>query len=237
MGTAEQASNEIIHYFPQTWDFLGEFMGGTLRMQTIYMSWLTVAIVLVLVLLATHKRALIPGRAQVVMESIVEWLGSLMEDSMGKEGRRIFGAFIVTLFLYIFVGNELGLLPQVGVHLTSPTNDINVAFGLSLMVMALKYIVGIYRHGLGYFKHFVKPFAVFLPLNIVEELASPVTMALRLFGNILAGEILLIVLYMLAPWVVPELWVMFSLFIGALQAFIFTMLTIIAFGPIFREEH
>jgi F-type H+-transporting ATPase subunit a len=63
------------------------------------------------------------------------------------------------------------------------------------------------------------------------------TMALRLFGNILAGEILLIVLYMLAPWVIPELWVGFSLVVGFLQAFIFTMLTMTAIAPVFRAHH
>ena len=76
-----------------------------------------------------------------------------------------------------------------------------------------------------------------LPLNIIEELAKPLTMALRLFGNILAGEILLAVLYMLVPWVVPNLWVGFSLIIGFLQAFIFTMLTVIALAPIFKQVH
>ena len=76
-----------------------------------------------------------------------------------------------------------------------------------------------------------------LPLNLIEELSKPLTMALRLFGNILAGEILLVVLYKLVPWVVPNLWIGFSLIIGFLQAFIFTMLTVIALAPIFKQVH
>lgn len=76
-----------------------------------------------------------------------------------------------------------------------------------------------------------------LPLNLLEELAKPLTMALRLFGNILAGEILLAVLYQLVPFIIPNLWIGFSLIIGFLQAFIFTMLTIIALAPIFKQAH
>lgn len=235
MGAAEQASNEIIHYLPEHISALGM----TVHMQTLYMSWLTCAIVILIVTIATSGSKMVPGRLQAFLEMIFDWLGGLMEDNMSKEGRRMMGPFIITLFLYIFVANEIGLLPQVlhSMHFTSPTNDINVAFGLSIMVVVTQYLVGIYKKGFGFFGHFVKPFAVFLPLNIVEEIAKPVTMALRLFGNILAGEILLIVLYQLTPWVIPEVWVLFSLCVGVLQAFIFTMLTIIALGPIFRAGH
>ena len=234
MGTAEQASNEIIHYLPQQISALGM----TVHMQTLYMMWLSCIITIILVWLATSGAKMIPGRLQAFMEMIVEWLGGLMEDNLGKEGRRKMEPFLLTLFLYIFVANEVGILfPSVlGLHFTSPTNDINVVFGLSIMVLVVTYLVGIGRNGLGHFGHFFKPFPVFLPLNIIEEIAKPVTMALRLFGNILAGEILLIVLYKLAPWVVPDVWVLFSLCVGLLQAFVFTMLSIIALSPVFRHE-
>jgi len=76
-----------------------------------------------------------------------------------------------------------------------------------------------------------------LPLNIIEELSKPLTMALRLFGNILAGEILLGVLNELVPYLLPNLWIGFSLIVGFLQAFIFTMLTVIALAPVFKVKH
>ena len=149
--------------------------------------------------------------------------------------RRQVAPFIITLFLYIFIGNELGLMPSIGVHLSSPTNDINVALGLSITVSVTTYIIGVIQQGPKYFKHLISPFALMLPLNIIEELSKPVTMALRLFGNILAGEILLAVLYKLVPFVIPNIWIGFSLIIGFLQAFIFTMLTVIALAPIFKQ--
>jgi len=83
----------------------------------------------------------------------------------------------------------------------------------------------------------MQPFWAFLPLNLLEEVSKPLTMGLRLFGNILAGEILLIVLNMLSPWVVPDLWIGFSLIVGFIQAFIFTMLTLTALAPVFRLHH
>lgn len=236
MENAEQASKEIIHYLPQYIDFLGAHV----HMQTMYMSWLT-CIICIVVLVGIGSRAkVIPGRAQCMLEMLVQWLCGLMEGNMGKEGRRVFASFLLTLFFYIFVANEVGLLPQVGghlIHFTSPTNDINAVFGLAILVMVVNFLVGIYRNGLGFFSHFVKPFPLMLPLNIVEELAKPVTMSLRLFGNILAGEILLIVLYQLAPWLPPIAWIFFSLCVGFLQAFIFTMLAIVGFAPIFRHDH
>jgi F-type H+-transporting ATPase subunit a len=231
MGTAE-ASEGIIHYLPK------EILSGVvINMQTMYMSWLTMAIVAAIVFAATRKAEIIPSGIQNVVEVFVDWLNGLMESNMGIEGRRTVAPFVITLFLYIFVGNEIGLLPQIGPHLTSPTNDINVAFGLSITVSLTVYLLGVMKQGPGYFKHFVQPFAAMLPLNILEELSKPLTMALRLFGNILAGEILLVVLYMLAPWVIPNLWIGFSLIIGFLQAFIFTMLTMIAIAPVFKMHH
>src|SRR5574344_36299 len=231
MGAADQASNEIIHYLPTV------FQGVTINMQTMYMSWATMIIVILIVAAATSKRDLVPSGVQNIVAMFIEWLGGLMESNMGVEGRRLLTPFIITLFLYIFVGNEMGMLPNFGIHFTSPTNDINVALGLSIPVALLVYVIGITKQGPAYFKHFIKPFAVFLPLNILEDLVRPVTMAARLFGNILAGEILLIVLNKLTPWIIPDLWIGFSLIIGFLQAFIFTMLTIVALSPVFKALH
>lgn len=232
MEIAEASGGGIIHYLPTE-----VFDGVVINMQTMYMSWLTMAVVMLIVFAATRKAEIIPSGIQNIVEVFIDWLNGLMEGNMGMEGRRVAAPFIITLFLYLFVGNEIGLLPQVGPHLTSPTNDINVTLGMAVTVSLTVYFLGIMRNGLGYFKHFIQPSVLFLPLNLLEELAKPLTMALRLFGNILAGEILLIVLYMLAPWVIPDLWIGFSLIVGFLQAFIFTMLTMIAIAPVFRAHH
>ncbi len=233
MGNVEaEASNEIIHYMP-----VEIFDGVVVNMQSIYMSWLAMVIVMIIVFAATRNPKLVPSGIQNITEMLIDWLSDLMDKNLGTEGTRKVAPFIITLFLYLFISNEIGLLPQVGVHFTSPTNDVNVTLGMAILVSLTVYFLGVARHGLGYFKHFIQPSVLFLPLNILEELSKPLTMALRLFGNILAGEILLIVLYMLAPWIIPELWVGFSLVVGFLQAFIFTMLTLTAIAPVFRAHH
>ena len=233
MGIAEAAaSGSILEYNP-----VEVYPGIVINMQTMYMSWLTMAIVALVVFAATRHIQQVPGRIQNLMEMFVEWLNGLMDNNMGVAGRRIAAPFVITLFLYLFIGNEIGMLPQIGVDFSSPTNDINVPLALSIMVAVAVYIYGVSQKGLVYFKHLVEPFSLMLPLNILEELAKPVTMALRLFGNILAGEILLKVLYKLVPFLVPNIWIGFSLIIGFLQAFIFTMLTIIAIAPAFRKDN
>ena len=229
-----EKSGEIIHYLTQT-TFLGE-----VNMQTMYMTWVTMAIVLALFLLVCRNPKMVPSGLQNAMEIILDFLNGLMEDNLGTKGRKFMAPLIVTLFMFILVSNELGiLLPQVGVHWTSPTNDINTCFALSLLIAVTAYAVGVMKQGIGHFKHFISPSPAFLPLHLLDALTKPLTMALRLFGNILAGEILLIVLYQLSPWIIPELWVMFSLFIGFVQAFIFTILSLGSYALAFasHDEH
>jgi F-type H+-transporting ATPase subunit a len=121
--------------------------------------------------------------------------------------------------------------------LTSPTNDLNTTLGLALMIVLLVHQQGISNKGVGkHLKHFIQPNIFFLPINIVEEIAKPVTLSFRLFGNIMAGEILLIILGILVPYFVPTLWLAFSVVVGIIQAFIFTMLTMSYFSNVFTEE-
>mgnify|MGYP003429506513 FL=1 len=229
---AAEHSGELIHYLATE-----VAPGFVVHMQTMYMTWITMAIVFMLIFFAAKNPKMVPSGVQNVVEFFIDFLNELMEGQLGIKGRKYMAPFIITLFMFIFISNELGLLPQVGVHWTSPTNDINTCFALSLTVAIGVHIIGICQKGFSHYKHYVSPSPAFLPLHLLDELVKPMTMALRLFGNILAGEILLIVLYQLAPWIVPELWVMFSLVIGFLQAFIFTMLTLTSFALAFAHHY
>lgn len=230
-AAAAEHSSEIIHYLPT------EVANGiVVNMQTMYMTWIAMAIVFLIFYLAARNPQMVPQGIQNVMESFIDFLNNLMEGVLGVHGSKYMAPFVITLFMFILIANELGMLPQVGMHWTSPTNDINTCFGLSVTVAIGVYVVGVVRNGMAHFKHFVSPSVAFLPLHLLDELTKPLTMALRLFGNILAGEILLIVLYQLTPWIIPEFWVMFSLFVGFLQAFIFTMLTLTSYATIFAHH-
>lgn len=200
------------------------FMGMAFNMDTLYMTWLTAAIVIIITVAATRGRAMVPSGIQNAVELVMENLIDQFKETLGPKWHQVV-SILLTMFLFIFVGNELGLLPSPDV-LTSPTNDLNTTLGLALASSFTVHVVGIANKGvLKHIKHMFQPFAVFFILNILEEVSKPLTLAFRLFGNILAGEILMEILYQLVPWLAPMVWLAFSLAIGLIQAFIFTILT------------
>lgn len=210
---------------------------STAHADTIVVTWIAMGIVLVIVavLAATHPVTKLSKRYS-LMELIVSFIGNQVETILGKNGVP-FVPFIISLFLFIFILNEIGLFPFIG---RSPTADLNTTAALAIFVILLIQIVGIARKGLGYYKHLViKPLVLgipMLPIMIIDELARPVTLAMRLFGNIFAGEILLVVV---AVVIVAHLGIIstlanagpiviyaFNMFIGGIQALVFTLLTI-----------
>lgn len=214
-----------------------QFAGMTFNEETLIMTWITMAVVLLIAILATRNLQLIPSGWQNVLEMVVVWLHEQMDATLGPKGRWL-APMIITLFLFLLVSNWIGLVPK----MASPTNDLNTTLGLALFVVALVHGLGLYIGGMKYIKHFFQPTPVFVILNIIEEVAKPITLAFRLFGNILAGEILIIILLKLVPiWMpVPSvLWLAFSIFIGMVQAVIFTMLSIAYLSNAFHsgEEH
>jgi F-type H+-transporting ATPase subunit a len=214
---------------------LGPF---TLNSDTMIMTWITMAIIIVIAFLATRgiKNKRIPSGVQNFLEMIFENLGTQFEQTLGPKAGR-FAPLLLTLFLFLLVSNWLGLIPR----FTSPTNDLNTTLGLALMVMGIVHISGIRDKGAGnYFGHYLKPHWLFLPIHMIEEIAKPTTLAFRLFGNILAGEILIVILLMLVPiWMpLPSVaWLAFSTFVGVIQAFIFTMLAMSYISNAVKDEH
>lgn len=134
---------------------------------------------------------------------------------------------------------------ETGKHLAlnfwkSPTADINVTLGLAAVVFLLIHILGLTMNKKHYLKHYLQPYPVFLPLNIIEQIARPVTLAIRLFANIFAGEILIGVILMAGVAGIPmmAIWQGFSVFVGGIQAFLFTMLTMVYISQAtVHEEH
>lgn len=201
-----------------------QLLGMQVNMDTIFTTWLTALIVFLVVFAASRGKKLVPTGVQNCVEILVEGLLSQFEKNVGPKYRQVVPA-LLTLFLFILTANQLGLLPTE--HLTaSPTSDINTTLGLALAVTLLIHVLFIANQGVGkWIKHFFEPFPVFVFINLVEEISRPVTLAMRLFGNILAGEILLELLYALAPWLIPIIWIAFSVFVGVIQAYIFTTLS------------
>jgi F-type H+-transporting ATPase subunit a len=230
--------------------------GFTFNLDTIWTTFIAGTIVLVLGFIA--RRALtkdpdnhVPTKIQILWEAIVGEVNTQVEDNLGRVHPFVV-PLAVALFFFILVANWLELLPTEinhKLHLTpAPTADTNLTYALALLVMFGVWTYGIKEKGVkGYFKHFVEPFPILLPLNILEELIKPLTLALRLFGNIFAGGIMLaliglIPLYVL--WAPNLIWKLFDMFIGGIQAFIFALLTVLYFamagaghGPEHDEAH
>lgn len=222
MGGHEIGSHKLAH-----------FAGMTFNMDTLEMTWISMVIVIVLAFGATRNLRLVPTGWQNFLEMVVTYLLNQIDSTMGPNGRKL-TSLIITLFLFLVVSNEMGLVPG----LTSPTNDINTTLGLALMVIVLVHVLGMINIGpIKYLKHFFQPYKVFVIINVIEELAKPITLSFRLFGNILAGEVLLLILGMLVPYIVPTAWLAFSVFIGVVQAFIFTMLSMSYLANSLNKDH
>jgi F-type H+-transporting ATPase subunit a len=241
--------------------------GFTVYTDTLIMIIVVIGIIAGLVFWA-RRRGLTedaPRGVQNLLEMAIEFVGGLVEDTIGEPGRQI-APLAVTMFLFIIVANWLGLVQIPGIRFTSPTADLNSTLALALVTFILVEYYAIKNRGfLGFLKHFLEPFPILAPINLIEELSKPVTLSFRLFGNILAGEVMLLVLaffgggFLLGVGQIVQgsshvlvgalalvgvvlifafdiIWIGFSIFIGAIQAFIFTMLTIAYFGQA-MEHH
>ncbi|MGE5550830.1 MAG: F0F1 ATP synthase subunit A [Bacteroidota bacterium] len=181
--------------------------------------------------LATRRMRLVPGSLQSLVEMLVELVENMSRANIGEKGP-YYMPFFATLLFYIFIANMVGLIPG----LRSPTADINVAFGLAFSVVIAMQYASIKSHGVGgWLKHFFRPNFLFFFLHLLELITRPLTLALRLFGNIFAGEMLIVILYSLMPVVVPTLWLAFSVAIGAIQAYIFAVLSMAYTGMVVEE--
>ncbi len=197
---------------------------------TILMSWLVMAL---LVLLAVFLRRGLrqrveekPNRVQAGLDILVDLIKGQLTSNFASERLAVsMFPFIATLFLFVLLSNWLGVVP----YMMSPTQDLNVTMGLALMVFVVSQVLAVKAKGArGYLRSYIEPVPFLLPLNIIGEISKPMSHAFRLFGNILAGSILVtVVMVKFAPIVFPPiLQVVFGLFFGAIQAFVFAILAV-----------
>jgi F-type H+-transporting ATPase subunit a len=216
-------------------------------LDTLFSSGLAILVTLGLAfLIASRARPGVPGKLQMVLEFLVGYVRGLVSETVAEDARFVV-PLAATIGLYILVANWLTFFPLAGPFL--PANaDLNQTLAMAAVVIILVQGYSIRVLGLrGYLRRFTKPFemnwgirAAYIPLNIIEEIVKPITLSLRLFGNIFAGVLmvfLLTLLFSVTPyWTLPALvglvaWKFFDVFfVGSIQAFIFMLLTIIYFG-------
>ena len=223
----------------------------TFNMDTIISTLVAGAVVLLLGFLAvravTRDTDNVPTKLQLLWETIVGQVNSQVEDNLGRVHPYV-APLAVSLFFFILFCNWLEILPTEINHdlhlLPAPTADTNLTYALAAVTIVSVWVYGIRTKGArGYFKHFFEPFPVMFPLNLLEELIKPITLALRLFGNIFAGGIMLALITLMPlyiMWAPNMLWKAFDMAIGVIQAFIFALLTVLYFamaGQGHDDEH
>ncbi|MCP4692379.1 MAG: F0F1 ATP synthase subunit A [Desulfobacterales bacterium] len=204
--------------------FLGHDI--TINLEVVLMTWIVFGILILIGLAAASKAGVIPRPFQVFGELVVNQLYALTEDALDKEQAQKYGPLICALFLFLVVSNWLGIIP----YLEEPTKDLNTPLSLGLMGFVIAHYAGIKSKGFkAYAKEYFQPMFFMAPLNIIGELAKIVSISFRLFGNIMGGSIIILVVSHLTYSVLlpPLLNAFFGLFVGTIQAFVFTMLTVV----------
>lgn len=198
---------------------------------------LIVAVLLVALLgLASRRPALVPKTRQNVAEMIVQAFLGVLVDTIGPQGRRYLPV-IGTVGLFIFSCNMIGLIPG----FMSPTSKLNVTLGCALVVVVYYHAQGVRSQGLKYFKHFVGPIPALAPLMIPIELIShfsrPVSLSMRLFCNIFAEELLIVIMASIIPFLLPLPFMAVAIFTSFIQAYVFSLLSCIYIaGAVAHEE-
>ena len=204
-------------------------------------SWVATIIILVVAFIAVKSLELVPRGTQNFVEVIIEFFLDLAETSIGDKGRFFF-PLIATLGIYIFVCNFLGLIPG----FEAATSDINTTAALALPVFFATHIWGIKEHKFGYIKHFVGPIRSLpaLPLmilmfiiEVIGHIARPLTLSVRLFGNMVAKHKILMILGILSPAIIPSAILGLGVLVSVIQAFVFVLLTTLYLAGAVEEAH
>lgn len=192
--------------------------------ETIVVTWIIMIALVIFAVIVTRNLRRVPKGSQHMAEIIVEGVGGYLIDNLMGPGNRHYVPFIGTIMIYVTCSNLIGTVPG----FRAPTADLNTDIAIALLVYIVSNAAGIRSKGvIKYVKSFFEPFFLMFPINLVGELAKPVSHAFRLFGNMVGGIFIIGIMFMFVPWVIPSglsLW--FDIAQGMIQAFVFTMLAV-----------
>lgn len=197
-------------------------LGGIPISEAVVVTWMIMAAVILLcILLVRNLSVENPGRKQIVLEAAVSWIYNFFDETLGKNGRAYI-PYMITVILYLGISNVIGII-----GFKPPTKDLNVTLALSLMSIILIEVAGIRKKGgKGWLKSFAEPIPIILPINILELFIRPLSLCMRLFGNVLGAFVIMELIKLVVPMVVPAVFsVYFDIFDGLMQAYVFVFLT------------
>jgi F-type H+-transporting ATPase subunit a len=196
--------------------------GGIPVYESTVVTWIIMAVVVLLSVILTRNLKVVPStKRQMLLESAVGWIRNFCHDNMGKNGMRYF-PYLGTVLIYIGCANVIGLF-----GMKPPTKDMSVTIALALMSIVLIEYSSIRQHGFtGFLKSFGKPMPMLVPMNLLEVGIRPLSLCMRLFGNVMAAFIIMELIKMVCPVILPlPFSFYFDIFDGCLQAYIFVFLT------------
>ena len=202
-------------------------------------SVITILICITVIIISRRISIENPVGVQNMVEMGIEKLHNFFQELMGPEMCKKYFPLVATLFIYILICNYSGLLPFAG-HapgFQAPTSDINFPAGLALLVIVLVQIIGIKEHrGMGTYKRMIEPFVFILPLMLMDELAKPISLTFRLYGNTYGDELVVEVLRELCPLLLPVVMQLLVVLLALIQAIVFALLTAIYIGEAVEKD-
>ncbi len=222
------------------WDGVFFHLGPIPVDHLVVTEWAIIALVGIISFMATRKMQLVPSGLQNGFEAIILFTYDFFTQLMDEEHvAKKWAPLLTSFFLFILISNYSGLIPGAA-HVEGfqpPTSNWNVTMTLALITFFSVHIAGFSEHGGHYLHHFVSPSVAMLPLNLVEEVAHPLSLTVRLFGNIFGEEMVLAFLLFLAPFIVPTAIMGLSMLLGAIQAVVFTLLSASYIGAAAGKGH
>ncbi len=224
------------HYY---WSIGGYLVHG----QVLLTSWLVILIILLLGILGNSNLKKIPTGFQNFTEYITEFIRDLAKTQIGETEYLGWVPFLGSIFLFVFVSNWSGalipwrLIELPNGELAAPTNDINTTVALALLTSIAYFSAGLGKKGFAYFKRYITPSVILFPINVLEDFTKPLSLSFRLFGNILADELVVGVLIALVPLLVPVPLMLLGLFTSAIQALVFSTLAGAYIGESLEDHH
>ena len=201
------------------------------NMDTLITMWIAMILLIVVSVIATRNLSVVPNKLQLIFEGIINYFADMTSSNMGKEESKKHLPLLLTLFMFILTANLLGQLPWKLIHLqtgelASPNNDINMTAAMALVVSIYYIFFGVKKKG---FKFFIENFKIdgiiMALVDLLEIFVRPFSLALRLFANIMAGEILVFTFVGMCAYFLPLPFMLFEIFVAVVQALVFTLLS------------
>ena len=214
----------------------------SLNMDTLITMWFTMLMLIIIALITTRKVSIFPTKLQVIGEGIINYFSNITSASMGEKESKKHIPIVLTLFLFILTANLVGQLPWHLIHLktgelASPNNDINMTAAMAIVVSLYYIYYGVKKKGFHFFVHGFSIDGIIITLvDTLEIFVRPFSLALRLFANIFAGEVLVFTIVGMVAYIAPLPFMLFQLFVALIQALVFTLLSTTYISMAIKEE-